>query len=189
MPNEFYDVDGNLVEGVVSPEDAAKVQAELEEAKVQLAKLENKDLNFRRLESLTEAEKAKLSATELELKKKAEELEDKQKTFTEKFVGDIKGDELRRLTGSDEELKKKVEFNFARLKEADTAQSREEISKLMNEAYVMSVGRQPSSPLNAAINQSGSGPIQTSNSTLAEELSGVAKGLGVSEEDYKKYNK
>jgi hypothetical protein len=193
MPIEVYDVDGNPVEGLVPltqvEEAKAELQAKLDETNASLAKLQNKDFNFRKLEQMTEEEKNKLSATELSLKQQQEKLEEDQKAFITSSVSDIKTDAISRLAGDDEELKKKIEYNFARLKDADTAKSRQEISSLMQEAYTLSTGssRMPN-PINAAVNHSGAGPAFVPGTPISADAMSVGKSLGLSEEDIKKYS-
>jgi hypothetical protein len=171
------------VEGVLAPEEAKILQDQLAETTAKLTKLENKDFNFRRLENMTEEEKAKLTVTELGLKKQQEELETKQKEMESTFVGDIKGDLLSSLVGDDEELKKKVELNYSRIKESETAKTRAEIKAVLNDAYVMSVGIKGRNPINSAINASGAPAVKTEK--LDDDVVSFGKKLGLSDEDLK----
>lgn len=188
MPLEVYDVDGNLVEGVLAPDEVSALNSQLEETKSKLSKLENKDFNFRRLEQMTEEEKAKLSATELSLKQQQEKLEADQKTFRETFVGDIKKDVFEKFVGEDEELKKKVEHHFNRLPESKTAQSRTEIEQLVQEALVLSTGGRVKNPLVAAMGLSGSQSTSVKSGKMSEDAMSVASKLGISKEDFEKYS-
>jgi hypothetical protein len=182
MAVEAFDVDGNPIEGLVAPEEVKIIQDKL-------SKLENKDLNFRKLESMTEDEKNKLTAVELSLKQQAEDLDTKQKTFEIGFVSDIKNDLLESISNGDEELKKKIELNYARLKGADEVKTRSEISELMRDAYKLSVQHPSSNSLNRAVNFTGQSPAKSSSSDISNDVIVAGKMMGLSDEDFKKYNK
>lgn len=184
MPFEVYDNDGNPVEGVLPPEEIKSLQEKLEETNQKLSKLEKKDFDYRRLENMTEAEKEKLSATELSLKKQQEELEDKQKTLETTFISDVKKDLISSLVGDDEELRKKIELNYDRLSDSSKAKSREEIKALLNDAYVMSVGIKYSNPILNANNVSGS--VHVKSEKISEDIKDFGKKLGLTEEDLEK---
>jgi len=186
---EAFDSDGNPIDGVVSPDEAKTLQAQFEETKLKLEKLENKEFNFKKLRDMTEAETAKLTATELSLKKQQEELEEKQRTFESSFITDIKHDVLSNIVGDDEELKKKVELNYARLKDSESAKSRSEIEKLMKEALTLSVGIRGTNSLNSAINKTGDAPKTQSSTKLSDEALAIGKMLGITPEDIEKYGK
>lgn len=176
MAVEAYNVDGEPIEGLYSPEEVKAMQERLE-------KLESKDFNFRKLESMTEEEKAKLSAVELSLKQQQEQLEEKQKQFESGFVSDVKKDLFDAMIGDDEDLRKKVEVNYARIKDSDTAKSRDEIKSIIADALAMSVGVKGSNPLNTAINSSGSAPASQPKS--GGNIASLGKMLGLTEEDLK----
>lgn len=178
MPIEAFDVDGNPINGVLAPDEVQALQAKL-------SKLENKDFNFRKLEQMTEDEKAKLSATELSLKEGQEKLEADTKSFKETFVGDIKKDALDKLVGDDADLRAKVEHHFARFPESKTAQSRSEIEQLVNESLLLSTGGRARNPISSALNVSGESPKRTQTSKLSEDAMDVARKMGLSEEDFK----
>ena len=180
---EAFDVDGNPIEGLLSLEESSALNTSLEENKEKLTKLENKDFNFRKLESMTEEEKNKLTAVELSLKKQQEELEEKQKSFETGFVTDVKKDLLDSLVGDDEELRKKVELNYARIKDSETAKTREEIKNVLSDALSMSVGVKTNNPLNRAINGSGNAPAGSSKPS--SDLIKLGKMFGLSDEDLK----
>lgn len=184
MPFEAFDNDGNPIEGVLPPEEVKSLQQQLEETNEKLSKLENKDFNFRRLEEMTEAEKEKLSAAELALKKQQEELEEKQRSFETTFVTDIKNDLLNDMAGDDEELRKKIEANYNRLSDSANAKSRDQIRALLNDAYAMSAGKVFVNPVLNANNTSGSSPIK--GSKPSGNVLEVGKMLGLSEEDLAK---
>lgn len=188
MAIEVYDVDGNPVEGVLGAEEAAEVQKSLEETKEKLTKLENKDFNFRRLEQMTEAEKEKLTVTELALKEQQEKLEADQVAFQAGFVGDIKKDILDSRIGDDEELRKKVEHHYARFPEAKDAKTRSEIESLIDDAMTLSTGSRVRNPLTAAMGHSGDAPTPSKPGVITDELAAMGSKMGISKEDIEKYS-
>lgn len=183
MAIEVFNADWDKVEGVLDPEEAKALQDQLNETTEKLKKLENKDFNFRRLESMTEEEKAKLTDIELGLKKKQEELENQQKEMESTFVGDVKWDLINSLVGDDEELRKKVELNYSRIKDSDKAKSRAEIKAILDDAYVMSVGIKGKNPITSAVNASGAPSVKSEK--LSDDVVGLGKKLGLSDEDLK----
>jgi len=187
MPIEAYDADGNLVEGLLAPEEALALSAQLEETKVKLSKLENKEFNFRKLEQMTEEERSKLSATELGLKKKEEEIDQKVKDLENNFVTGIKDDIFGQLIGDDDELKKKAEHHFSRLPESKTARSRAEIESLVRESILLSTGGRSRNPLTAAMGQNGSGISIPASKAVSEDVLDMANKMGISKEDLEKY--
>jgi len=96
---------------------------------------------------------------------------------------------IKSLSEGDEELGKKIEFQFNRIvKDTD---SDEERKKKLGEAYVLASGGKPSNILNKVLGSSGA-PIKQSGGAAAgfsSELVGLGKKLGITEEDIKKYNK
>jgi hypothetical protein len=188
MAFEAYDADGNLIEGIVPPEEVKTLQEKLNEneqklneTNEKLSKLENKDFNFRKLEAMTEEEKSKLTAAEIALKEQQEKLEDEQKKMQSSFVGDIKNDLLDSIAGSDVELRKKIELKYSLIKDSDNVKSRAEIKALMEDAYAMAVGVKTRSPLNSAMNSSGDKP--SSGTKPSDEVIALGKKMGLSDED------
>lgn len=181
---EAFNADGDPIEGILPPEEIKTLQSQLEETKTKLSKLENKDFNFRKLEQMTEEEKGKLTATELSLKQQAEELENRQKSFQENFVKDVKNDLLTSMVGDDKDLREKIELNYNRIKDADKAQSRDEINALLRDAYAMSVGTKFRNPVVSANNASGN-PVVKSEKASGDFVD-FAKKFGLSEEDINK---
>ena len=181
---EVYNSDGEPIEGVLAPEEIKTLQAQLEETKGKLSKLENKEFNFRKLESMTEEEKEKLTATELSLKEQAEALEERQRQMESTFISDVKNDILSSLVGDDNELRKKVELNYDRLKDSSSARSRDDIRQLLSDAYTLSVGNKSRNPIVSANNTSGT-PI-VKGDKMSDELVSFAKKFGVSEEELTK---
>lgn len=193
MAFEAYDADGNLIEGVVPPEEVKTLQnklgeneQKLEETAKKLSKLENKDFNFRKLEAMTAEEKEKLTASELSLKQQQEDLENKQQEMHKSFVTDIKSDILDSIAGEDKELREKIELKYSQIKDSDSAKSKAEIKSLMEDAHAMAVGVQNKNPLTSALNSSGGGDGPISKTKPNDDALSVGKKLGLSDEDLEK---
>lgn len=173
----------------VQREDAKKSlgssQKELEETKKELKKLSNKDFNFKKLRDMNDDEKAKLSATELELKKKQEELEESQAGFTKKLTEEYKNEALAVLVGDDKKQRDKVLHNYSRIKGAED--TKEEVSRKMREAYNMLgvAGNAPNPIYQAAGYQGGVSPVSKTGDKVDGDL---AKQFGVTDEELKKSN-
>jgi len=186
----YYDEEGNLIEGVLPPDEVEKlkkeadtVKSELAQVKESLSKLENKDLNFKRLRDMTESEKEKLTVTEMELKKRQESLEEEQKTWKEQVIESHKNDALAVLASEDEELRKKILFNYDRIK--DDAVTKEQIAKKMKEAYLLSVEKHAIiNPL--TLGGAGMPPKIISKEKITPELEELARKMGISKEDLTK---
>ncbi|MEY2595073.1 MAG: hypothetical protein RI965_345 [Bacteroidota bacterium] len=191
MPITAYDEFGKEIPELYTSDEAKALQTELEETKQKLTKLENKDFNFRRLEQMTEEEKSKLSATEIALKQKQEQIEEEQKKFVESMVGERKNDIFNELAGGDEELLKKLEANFSRIKDSDNAKTASEIRAVAQEAFLLATGgRIRTNSFSSAVNVSGNSPsVSSKTSKISDELAGLASNLGISEDDFKKYSK
>ena len=190
MPLSVTQEDGTVIE-VPTPEEAKALQDQLAESQARITKLENKDYNFRRLEEMTEAEKEKLTTQEIILQKKAEELDATQKNFTQQMRTDLKNDAFDKYVGDDEDLKKKVEFNLSRFKDFEEAKTRDQIETLVKESVLLSTGGRRTNPLSAAMSTSGSVPFtpSTSSSKVSDDVLEVARMMGISADDFKKYSK
>ena len=134
---------------------------------------------------MNDEEKAKLSNTELELKKKQEELEDNQTKFTQSIVDGNKNEALAVLVGDDKEMKKKVLYNYDRIK--GEAITKEDINNRMREAFNM-LGQTANSinPINQAVNFRGGGGVVSKNKIVIDPT--LAKNFGITDEDIKKAN-
>jgi len=187
---EAYDVEGNPIDGLISPEEIIKQQEDfetnkkvLEENQSKLEKLEKKDFDYKKLRDMTDDEKAKYSAAEMALRERQEALEEDQQSFRDGFVKSIKDDVIKSLAGDDDELAKKMEINYGRIKDSENASSREDISRLMSDAYGMSADIKSGSPLNKAVNSVGNAPIAKSDGPLTPELKDFGKKFGLTDED------
>lgn len=184
----YYDEDGNIVEGILTPEEAQVLKEEresttkaLDEAKERLSKLETKDFNFRKLESMTQEEIAKLSTREIEVQKQIEEIAKQQQDFSQKQIDFTKKKALSLVAGHDEELQAKVLTNYDRIK--DEATTEEEIARKMFEAYTLATGSSPSvNPIAQAMTFTGGTPPPNKSADFSQTDRGkdLASSLGMS---------
>lgn len=198
---KFIDTEGNEVEAFTQAELDAKidetkkaiegeyapklesVQKDLDDTKVALSKLQNKDFNFRKLEELNDEERKKLSAQELELMQRQEKLEKEQEDFrkqSEEAIIKRKMDTETRLfkkyVGTDKELGEKVKFHYDRL--TDKAETEEEIEKKLQDAIRLARPELKVDPLTAAISSSGSYPANAQKE-LSEDQKDLANKLNL----------
>lgn len=176
-----------MIEGVLSPEEAQALRTEKEAhatelaaAKQRLVGLENKDYNFRKLESMTQEEINKLSATELEIKKDQEKLRADQEAFSQKQIESAKRSALNMVAAGDDELQAKILANYDRIK--DEATTEEEIRNKMYEAYTLTTAIGPAeNPLAQAMTFTGGKPPVNKTESFAETERGkdLAASLGM----------
>ncbi len=148
----LYDEDGNVVPGTekLSAEELKTTLEELTTIKDELVKLRAKDLNFEKLRKfrliseLSEEEKAKLSAKELELMQRQEELEKKTGEFESKMHQTWKDGAFKKIVGTDPELIKKVDLQFNETLKGVEAKSEEEYINKVSNAYLLATGQKPS---------------------------------------------
>jgi hypothetical protein len=194
---ELYDADGNLVEGALTSDEVKAIQAKADEAaaeansaKEKLSKMENKEFNFKKLRDLSEEERKKLSTKEMELMQRQEDLETKTKGFVETQINTHKDEALAVLAGDNEELRKKTMFHYDRIK--DEATSREDIRRKMRDAFRLAQGdvTGTNDPFSSAVSYSGgSAPnAKPASADFSNDQKDLAKKLGLSEDDLKKYN-
>lgn len=164
--------------GVDLEKELAQVRKERDEAMAKLTESERvraeQSDNFRKLKDLTKEEKAKLSATEIELMKRQEALEEKEAKFVESQRQTYIDDALDRIAGDDAKLKEKIMINYKRI--SGEANTKKEIEERTVEAYNM-LGLNQKNPLAAAVNASGDAPKggETSDTRTKE----LAEGLGL----------
>lgn len=195
---ELFDSAGNLIEGALTADEVKAIQEkadgyvkELESVKEKLGKLENKDMNFKKLRDLTEAERQDLSAKDMELMKRQEKLEEDQRNFVDTQINSYKDEALAVLAGNNSDLRKKTEYHYGRLK--DEAITREDIRMKMRDAYRLAqsdISGGPD-PLTAAAGYSGgyAPSAKPSSAEFDSEQKDLARKLGLSDEDLKKFNK
>lgn len=183
----IYDENGEEMEGALPPDEAKALKEELEakaqelkEKSERLQGLESKDMNFRRLEQMTEAEKSKLTEKETELMKRQEALEDQQRSFENKQIESIKEYAIKNLVGEDAELREKILEKYKSI--AGEAKTPEEISERVADAFAMARRKNESiNPLAAVMGVPGSAPKQKSgNFADTDAGKALAKELGMS---------
>ena len=168
-------------------ETIAQQEKDLTETKEKLTKLENKDFNFKKLRDMNDEEKGKLTEAEKALMNKQEELEENQTKFTETIVDGNKNEALAVLVGDDAEMRKKVLYNFDRIK--GDAVTKEQISAKMREAHNM-LGMQGSqiNPINLAAGSYGDFGNISSDNKQTNVDGELAKKLGLDDDDLKNSN-
>jgi hypothetical protein len=176
---------GAVTPPAVETLDAEALKAENDALKASLEGYKNKDYNFKRLRDMTETERANLTATETELKKRQEDLEEKQSSFMATVHETNVKNALAVFAGADEELAKKIEFHYNRLSDPDNSQ--EEINKKMRDAYTLATGgaARPNPVAGAGAFSSGYRPAAPSQTEFTADQSALAGKLGVRAEDLK----
>ena len=131
-------------------EELKLLQDELTINEEKLKKLEGKDLNFANLRQ----QKDKAEKDIQSLKK---EIDDKiglaKKEILEGVMKDHYNETLKALTGDDKELLAKIEFQYKRL--ADTAATKEEITKKLTDSYLLATKKEDEGVLNSSVISSG----------------------------------
>lgn len=194
---ELYDANGDLVEGALTADEAKAIQdkattvtTELEDVKVKLSKLENKDMNFKKLRELSDDERKQLSAKEIELMKRQESLEEATKGFVSTQVNSYKDDALATLAGDNEELRKKTLGHYDRIK--DEATSREDIRRKMRDAFTLAKQEVVSGidPFATAMGYTGGQApnAKPNQGEYSADQKDLASKLGLSDEDLKKFS-
>jgi alanyl-tRNA synthetase len=116
-------------------DELTKLEEELEKAKQELEGFKDKDMNFANMRN-------KISEKEKEAKDLKVSIDEKintvKKEILEGVMKDHYNDTLEKLVGNDKELKEKVELQYKRL--ADTASTKVELSKKLNDAFVLATG-------------------------------------------------
>jgi alanyl-tRNA synthetase len=183
---ELYNEEGEKVEGALLPEEAQKLQEEMKAKDAELEKLQNKEFNFKKLRDMTDDERSKLTAAEMSIKEEQEKLRDEQSKVYTTLRDERKNDVVNALAGDDEELKKKILFNFDRIKDSEKALSKEDISQIAHEAYSMSTSNRGGSPINRAVNHSGEAvEHKSSSSKISDDAKNVGRLLGLKDDDLK----
>lgn len=158
-------------------EEITKLQKELEDTKELLSKKDDKDKNFS------------------ELRTKVKELETQLDQKVQKGINENTATmAIDSLSDGDDELKKKIKFHFETSLKAVEPKTPEEMSKKVQDAYMLATGTKPSGAgIPGFIIGSGSGNQpkfkQENKSDLKPEVKDLAKKMGLSEEDCKKFDK
>ena len=190
MPEIITKEDGTKVE-LFSKEELDAKNTELEKAKSDLktteetlAKLQGKDLNFEKLREQKEAAEKKITELKNDIDSKIGAV---KKEILEGVTKDHYNDALKSLSGEDAELKKKIEFQYDRIK--DVAGTKEEVSKKLRDAFFLATKKEDDGALNASVISSGGvGRLNVkSNTKLTPEEKALGAKMGLKEEDFAKY--
>jgi len=208
MPKEITNEEG-VVETFYTPEEVEAMKAdsakEVEEAnnkfseekktlEEKLKGFENKDFNFKKLRDMNEDEKAKLSETELSLKREQEKLAENQEIFTKSLTDSHKNEALAVLCGNDKDLKDKVLLNYNKIIGSEL--TKEEVFARARDAFnMLGTGTADINPLSSLNNMTGSAPqaSQALDMNAPDYASNkvdpdLARGLGISADDLKNYD-
>ena len=204
MPQTIKDAEGNDVEVFSAEELEAKQQEAIEAFKIEnpdktaelaelqekvreteekLAKVGDKDYNFKALEkSKNDAEKKLEDFT----RGIDEKINTVKREVLEGVMQDHKNDTLKALSGGDAELEKKIEFHYKRL--GDVASTKTEISNKLKDAWVLATTKEPDG-MNASIYGSGNVGrinINSQSSKFSAEEKELGAKFGLNEADFKK---
>ena len=196
---KFTDADGNEVDALSQDEADELAENKVAEAlqpkeeelatiKTQLAKLENKDFNFKKVRDMNEEEKKSLTAREMALLQRQEKLEEEQNSLTTRILKSYEEEALREFAGDDVETRKKVQDSYGRL--SDKAETREEVMNKMKDAAILAGKRtiNPLSSLGSIGDFSSTSPMQKKNDTkLTGDQIDLANKLGLTQDDLKKH--
>lgn len=206
MPEEekkYYDAEGNEVEAISAEEveaqkaeaietyktehpdeDIEVLQKQIEEkeeevniAKEELEKLGKKDFNFQKLREQNKTQESELDKLKTEMSEKLDQA-------ITNLAGDKKADIINSLVGDDEELKKKVEFHYDRIK--DEAKTKDEIQSKVNDAYFLATRQE--APTGNYVSSAGAGNVKNEEQITPGEKE-IGDALGITDEDRKKFNK
>lgn len=171
------------------PIEVDKLKEELKRIKSENEKLRSKDFNFKRLRDLSDEEKSKLSASEIELRERQEKLEEEQKEFHKSVKESNIQEALSVFTEGNEDLKEKVMFHYNRL--IDPGETREQILKKMKDAYILatSVASNQLSPVSRAAGYHSSfmGKAKSPDQ-LTDDQKSLASKLGIKDSSFDKKN-
>ncbi len=113
-----------------------KLQDDLKSKEEELQGLKNKDLNFANLRNKVQDKEKEIENIKKEMDEK---IGNAKKEVLDTVMKDHYNSEILKLAGEDKELKDKIEFQYKRL--GDLAGTKEEISKKLQDAFVLSGGR------------------------------------------------
>ena len=160
----------------------ANLQEKMREAEEKLAKVGDKDYNFKALEKAKNDAEGKLKEFTSTIDEKINSV---KREVLEGVMSAHKSDALASLVGDDEELKKKVELEYGRL--SDVASTKEQISKKLKDAYVLATAKDPDG-VNASIYGSGNVgrvSIKSTSPKFSNEEKELGAKFGLNDKDFK----
>ncbi len=165
----------------------SEAQEKLRLAEELLAKKGDKDQNFNNLRKAKDDAEKKVADI---LAGVDEKISTVKREVMEGVMKDHYNDTLKTLAGEDEDVKKKIEFNYKRL--ADTAATKDEITSKLQDAYLLAIKPEGYNALSSTITSSGGvGRLNikpTANKFSADEKA-IGSKFGLSDEDFKKHAK
>jgi chromosome segregation ATPase len=99
------------------------IRAEKDKSDAELAKLRNKDMNFKRLREMTDEEKDKLTEQEMSLKRKEEELDDRLSSHEKAVRNDWRSAAIEKASHGDPDKAKAIEEALKDVTGEDTDRS------------------------------------------------------------------
>lgn len=166
----------------MNPDKTAEIedlQIQLTEANEKALKAGEKDFNFSALRAQKEALEKSID----------EKVGVAKKEIFEGVMTDHYADTLKSLSSEDEELKKKIEFHYKRL--ADTAATKEQITKKLSDAYYLATAPEDRGVSPAAFSSGGASMVKPSKpGNFTEEEKATARkwaaagGLNLEEKDF-----
>lgn len=194
MPKTINDSNGAEIEVFTADEIEAQKEAAIEEYKAnnpdKTAELERLQQEKTKLESDMKGLKDKdfnfasvrkaLAEKDEEIKKMNSSIDEKigaaKKEVLEGVMKDHYNDTLKKLVGDDKDLLAKVELQYKRL--ADTASTKEEITKKMQDAFTLATGYGREAIDSGAFSSGGVSRIANKNNANKTPLTPAEKELG-----------
>ena len=200
MPTTIVNNEGEEIEAFTSEEvqaekdatakaneELAEAQAELLKANEKLGKLEGKDLNFAKLREQKEDAESRVEKIKQDMEVS---LGNFKKEIVEGVNKDYYTETLGGLSGDDEELKKKIEFEYNRLN--DPINGKEDISKKLRDAYALATHVEDAGAFNVAAVSSGgaarpkfrqAGSFTDDEKAFGKKL-GASAGISLEDKDF-----
>ena len=214
---DVFDEKGNLVEGMLTPEEVqtkieqeatrlveeanAEKQAEIDAANIKLeeaekakleleekmAKLDDKSLNFGNLRKKAEEKDAVIEGLKSSIVKLDEVMNQKFSQLSAENNKQKVVSLINRVAGSNVELAKKIEFNYNRLNA--NPKDEKELAQLVNDAVLLSTGGGKPNLFSTDVMSSSGGTEfkQDDGTKLSDTGKAAAKEFGISEQILKKY--
>ena len=153
-------------------EELTSLQTELAEKEEELKGLKDKDFNFSNLRKERDDLKEQIDNFPGVVDEK---ITNAKKEILEGVMKDYYNETINSLTGGDEDLKKKIEYQYKRL--GDAAATKEEISKKMRDAYVLATG-DSKGVQSDAFSSGGARNVKVKENSLTEDDKDLLRKMG-----------
>ncbi len=201
MTTKVYNEEGDEIEALTEEELEAEKKAavdtavkesndkltaketELAKALEDLKKYQDKDYNFKGARDQIENKSKEVDEIRKELDTLKGSVVSELAKLKDSSVAEHKSEILKVLAGEDEELKKKIEFNYERFK--DPSDTKDQVEQKLKDSYLIATGSSVPNKLSSVISSAKARPITADS--IPSEVKGVAGKFGLSEEDLKKY--